>query len=122
MAKGWERRPDDHCRARRHDSHVPADLWSIYARTSYLGRSDGLLRAEGQRRCAKFARATHVKTFGFNPDGTPIDVDAETPVCLLQQAGYSGTWGVESVPRDGDEIGGVRKTIELIRRLVGGPR
>jgi sugar phosphate isomerase/epimerase len=80
------------------------------------------LRAEGQRRCAKFARATHVKTFGFNLDGTPIDVDVETPVCLLQQAGYSGTWGVESVPRDGDEIGGARKTIELIRRLVGGPR
>jgi len=76
------------------------------------------LRAEGQRRCAKFARATHVKTFGFNPDGTPIDVDAETPVCMLQQAGYSGTWGVESVPRDGDEMSGVRKTIELIRRLV----
>jgi sugar phosphate isomerase/epimerase len=76
------------------------------------------LRAEGQRRCAKFARATHVKTFGFASDGAPIDVDAETPVRLLLQAGYSGTWGVESVPRDGDEMGGARKTIELIRRLA----
>jgi sugar phosphate isomerase/epimerase len=79
------------------------------------------LRAEGQRRCARFARATHVKTFGFDARGTPIDVDVNTPVCLLQQAGYSGTWGVESVPRDGDEIAGVRKTIDLIRRLVTSP-
>jgi sugar phosphate isomerase/epimerase len=77
------------------------------------------LRAEGQRRCAKYARATHVKTFGFDGSGNAIDVDAATPVRLLQQAGYHGTWGVESVPRDGDEIGGARKTIELIHRLVG---
>jgi len=77
------------------------------------------LRAEGQRRCAKYARATHVKTFGFDSSGNPIDVDAATPVRLLQRAGYRGTWGVESVPRDGDEIGGARKTIELIHRLVG---
>ena len=76
------------------------------------------LRAEGQRRCAKYARATHVKTFGFHPDGSPIDADVQTPIRLLLQAGYDGTWGVESVPRDGDEIGGARKTIELIRSLV----
>jgi sugar phosphate isomerase/epimerase len=76
------------------------------------------LRAEGQRRCARFARATHVKTFGFNADGTPIDVDVEMPVRLLLEAGYSGTWGVESVPRNGDEIGAARQTIDLIRRLV----
>jgi sugar phosphate isomerase/epimerase len=79
------------------------------------------LRAEGQRRCAKYARATHVKTFGFDAEGDPIDVDVETPVRLLQQAGYTGTWGVESVPRDGDEIGGARKTIDLIYRLVAAP-
>ncbi len=78
-------------------------------------------RAEGQRRCARFARATHVKTFGFDASGNPLEVDAETPIRLLQQAGYSGTWGVESVPRDGDEIAGVRQTIDLIRRLVTSP-
>jgi sugar phosphate isomerase/epimerase len=80
------------------------------------------LRAEGQRRCAKFARATHVKTFGFDREGNPIEVDVETPVCLLQQAGYSGTWGIESVPRDGNEIEGARKTVQLIRRLTGSSR
>jgi sugar phosphate isomerase/epimerase len=76
------------------------------------------LREEGWRRCAKYARATHVKTFDFDGQGNPIDTDVETPVRLLQQAGYCGTWGIESVPSDGDEIGAARKTIELIRRLT----
>ena len=35
---------------------------------------------------------------------------------LLKESGYNGCWGVESVPGDGDEIEGARKTIALIRR------
>ena len=76
------------------------------------------LREEGWRRCAKYARATHVKTFDFDAGGNPVDVDVATPLRLLRHAGYSGTWGIESVPTDGDEIGAARKTIDLIRRLT----
>ena len=76
------------------------------------------LREQAWRRCAKYARATHVKTFDFDAGGNPLDTDVETPIRLLRQEGYSGTWGIESVPTDGDEIGAARKTIDLIRRLT----
>jgi hypothetical protein len=39
-------------------------------------------------------------------------------VRLLQNAGYTGAWGIESVPEDGDEIAGCRKTIALLKKLV----
>jgi hypothetical protein len=38
---------------------------------------------------------------------------------LLLDAGYAGCWGVESVPKDGNEIEAARKTIALIKRALG---
>jgi sugar phosphate isomerase/epimerase len=75
-------------------------------------------QGEGWLRCAKYARATHFKTFYFAPDGTELTVNLANAVQLLKQHGYEGCWGIESVPREIDEIAGVEKTIALLRKLV----
>jgi sugar phosphate isomerase/epimerase len=79
------------------------------------------LRAEGRRKCAKFATITHLKTFAFDAAGneTTAEEDAAGALKILKDAGYKGCWGVESVPKDGDEIAGARKTIALIRKIAG---
>lgn len=77
------------------------------------------LRDEGRRKCAKYARASHIKTLNWDGD-KEVGENAEEAIKILQDAGYRGAWGIESVPKDGDEYAGCRKTIELIRRCVGG--
>ncbi len=76
------------------------------------------MQQEGWERCAKYATATHVKTFAFDEGGNEPSVDIPAAIRLLVETGYDGVWGVESVPKDGDEIAGARKTIELIRRTL----
>jgi sugar phosphate isomerase/epimerase len=76
-------------------------------------------RDDGRRMCAPYARALHIKTFEFDAEGNETsDEDVPAAVKYLLDAGYKGPWGVESVPKDGDEIGAARKTIALLRRLV----
>jgi sugar phosphate isomerase/epimerase len=79
--------------------------------------------AEGQQQIgwqmtAQYARATHVKTFQFDGAGNDPTVDLQHAIHLLQAAGYDGAWGVESTPRELDEVEAVRKTIALLQRLV----
>ncbi len=78
------------------------------------------LREEGRKKCAKYARATHVKALRWEGD-EEIGEDVEEAIQLLLDSGYKGAWGIESVPPDGgdDEITAARKTIELIRRCTG---
>lgn len=73
---------------------------------------------QGWQMCAKYARAMHLKTFAFDEAGRETTVDAARAIELLQQANYQGTWGIESVPNDGDELGAARQTITLIKQLV----
>lgn len=68
--------------------------------------------------CAKYAKATHIKTFAFTDDGEELTCNVRGFVNLLQNSGYSGVWGIESVPYDGDEMGAARKTISLIKKYV----
>ncbi len=75
-------------------------------------------QAEGWLKCAKYAKLTHIKTFYFTEDGQELTQNVPAFCKLLLDHGYDGSWGVESVPADGDEIEGARKTIELIRRSV----
>ena len=74
---------------------------------------------EGWSRFAGRADAIHVKTFVFDAEGDETTVDLAPFFAALGSAGFDGWWGVESVPRDGDEIAGARRTIELIRRHAG---
>lgn len=77
------------------------------------------LRDEGRQRCAKFATATHIKTFEWDAHGNETSGEnVEAAIQLLQDAGYRGTWGIESVPNDGNELTGAQNTIALIRRTV----
>jgi sugar phosphate isomerase/epimerase len=75
-------------------------------------------RAEGRAKCAKYADALHIKTFEFDAVGNETTADLDGVFKLLKQTGYKGAWGIESVPKDGDEYAGVKKTIALIKRNV----
>jgi len=74
------------------------------------------LQAEGWRRCAARAALVHVKTFAFDRAGEESSIDLRPAFAALRAAAFQGTWCVESVPRDGDEVGAARQTIALIRR------
>jgi sugar phosphate isomerase/epimerase len=77
-------------------------------------------REDAWRRCAPYATATHIKTFGWDEAGNEVgDADAVSAIQVLKGSGYGGAWGIESVPRDGEEIDGARRTVDLIRRHAG---
>ncbi len=76
------------------------------------------VREKAWHLCAGRASATHVKTFKFDEDGHHIGEDVELAIRLVVASAYKGVWGVESVPEDGNEIEGARKTIELIQKTV----
>ena len=77
------------------------------------------LRETGWTRCARYARATHLKTYAFDAEGNETTVDIPRAIRILQEAGYQGSWGIESVPREGDEIEAARKSVALVRRVLG---
>jgi hypothetical protein len=77
------------------------------------------MREKGWHTCARYAGATHVKTFSFDEDGYESSADIPRAMRILMDAGYDGCWGIESCPHDGDEYEGVRKTIALVRRVLG---
>jgi sugar phosphate isomerase/epimerase len=68
--------------------------------------------------CAPYARSVHIKAFEFDAAGNDPTVDIPRVVRILVEAGYKNCWGIESVPRDGDEYGAVKKTMALIQRSV----
>jgi len=77
------------------------------------------LRETGWTRCARYARSTHLKTYAFDAEGNETTVDIPRAIHILQEAGYQGSWGIESVPRQGDEIEAARKSVALLRRVLG---
>ena len=77
------------------------------------------LRETGWTRCARYARATHLKTYAFDNEGNETTVDIPRAMRILQEAGYQGSWGIESVPRQGDEYEAAKKSIALVRRVLG---
>jgi sugar phosphate isomerase/epimerase len=74
---------------------------------------------EGWERCAKYAAETHVKTFAFDQNGWDPTVDLKKAIKILVDNGYNGVWGIESCPRDGNEMEGARKTVQLIKMALG---
>jgi sugar phosphate isomerase/epimerase len=77
------------------------------------------MRETGWTRCARYARATHLKTYAFDAEGNETTVDIPRAIRLLQEAGYQGSWGIESVPREGDEVEAAKKSVALVRRVLG---
>ena len=76
------------------------------------------LRETGWELTARYARATHLKTYTFDAEGNETTVDIPRAMRTLQEAGYQGSWGIESVPRQGDEIEAAKKSIALVRRVL----
>jgi len=77
------------------------------------------LRETGWTRCARYARATHLKTYAFDSEGNETTVDIPRAIRILQESGYQGSWGIESVPRQGDEYEAAKKSVALVRRVLG---
>jgi sugar phosphate isomerase/epimerase len=77
------------------------------------------MRETGWTRCARYARATHLKMFAFDDEGNETTVDIPRAMRILQEAGYQGSWGIESVPRQEDEFETAKKSIALVRRVLG---
>ncbi|HLF75222.1 MAG TPA: TIM barrel protein [Anaerolineales bacterium] len=77
------------------------------------------MRETGWTQCARYARATHLKTFAFDAEGNETTVDIPRAIRILQEAGYQGCWGIESVPRQGDEVEAAQKSVALVRRVLG---
>jgi len=76
------------------------------------------MQHKGWEMCAPYARLTHIKTFEFDESGNEPSVDIPRAMRHLIDAGYTGAWGIESCPRDGDEMEGARKTVALIKRVL----
>ena len=76
------------------------------------------MRERGWEMCAQYARSTHFKTFKFDENGNDPTVDSAYAIRLLLDSGYTGCWGIESVPEDGDEYGAVEKTAAMIKRTL----
>ncbi|HEY3475936.1 MAG TPA: TIM barrel protein [Anaerolineales bacterium] len=76
-------------------------------------------REAGWTQCARYARATHLKMYAFDAEGNETTVDIPRAMRILQEAGYRGSWGIESVPRQGDEYEAAQKSIALVRRVLG---
>jgi sugar phosphate isomerase/epimerase len=72
----------------------------------------------GWELCPKYARSVHIKTFEFDDAGNDPTVDIPRVIKLLIETGYNGVWGIESVPRNGDEYGAVKQTMALIERSI----
>lgn len=47
---------------------------------------------------AKYATATHFKTFRFDEHGHDPDQDIPKVIGLLKAAGYNGCWGIKKLP------------------------
>ena len=77
------------------------------------------MRETGWAQCARYARATHLKTYAFDAEGNETTVDIPRAMRILQEAGYQGSWGIESVPREGDEYEAAKKSVALVRRVLG---
>ena len=77
------------------------------------------MRERGWEVGAPYARATHLKTFAFDARGNETTVDIPRAMRMLQEAGYRGAWGIESVPREGDEYEAAEKSIALVHRVLG---
>lgn len=76
-------------------------------------------KVEGRERFSARADALHIKTLNWDEDGNEVGEDLPTAIRLMKEAGYSGAWGIESTPREGDEFECCAKSIALIKRLVG---
>ena len=64
------------------------------------------------------ARIVHAKTLDFDADGKMSVYDIARCIDIVKEAGFSGHYSVEFEGK-GDQLDGVRRSVDLIRTLVG---
>lgn len=73
-------------------------------------------QTEGWLKCAPYAKATHIKTFAFTASGEELTTNIQGFCDLMKAHGFTGPWGVESCPVDGDEMTAARLSMALLRK------
>lgn len=71
-------------------------------------------RLEGLRVISQYAFLAHAKTYDFLPNGEFTAFDFEACMRVLRESGFDGVLSVEFEGK-GDQVFGVKKSIELIR-------
>jgi len=64
-----------------------------------------------------FAKAVSAKTHDFDADGNEIHTDYKKMLQIVKSAGYTGYIGIEYEGSELDEVTGIQKTIDLMRRV-----
>jgi sugar phosphate isomerase/epimerase len=75
-------------------------------------------REEGWQVGVPRAKDVHIDIFKTQEDPQTLEEDLTRLIKMLVKAGYSGCWGIESLPSDGDEYGGIRKSMAFIEKAV----
>ena len=75
-------------------------------------------QAKGWELTSKFARSVHIKARPADEQGNPPEVYLPKVIRLLVQAGYKGAWGVESVPKEGDEYTHLKWVFGIITQTL----
>jgi len=75
-------------------------------------------QAKGWELTSKFARAVHIKARPADEQGNPPEVYLPKVIRILVQAGYKGAWGVESVPKEGDEYNHLKWVFGIITQTL----
>ena len=74
-------------------------------------------RYKGVKELMPYAKAVSAKTHEFNRKGDEIHTDYKKMLKIVKDAGYSGYIGVEYEGNQLDEYTGIKKTIELMKRV-----
>jgi len=120
-AKGLEVIVENHWGPTRHPENVVKVLEAVEGLGLLFDTNNWIPEKQelGWELCAQYASLTHIKTFSFDEQGNDPSVNLSKAFRLLKETGYSGAWGIESVPHDGDERGAAVKTLALIKRELG---
>ncbi len=119
-AVGLELLIENHWGPSRH-AHNLVKLFEAVPRVGLLFDTNNFppdVREAAWATCAKYTKSVHIKTFEFDEHGNDPTMDFPKVIRLLAETGYQGAWGIESVPRDGDEYGAIVKTKALITRVL----
>jgi len=81
------------------------------------GNFSSQIRYEAVKRVAPFAVHVHAKTYNFDEGGNETLIDYKRVMSILRETGYHGFLSIEYEGL-GDETQGVKKSYELLKRLL----
>jgi sugar phosphate isomerase/epimerase len=73
---------------------------------------------EGWQKCARYARAVHIKTQDFDGTNATSSAEIANVIKVLMDAGYDNCWTVESYATKIDEYEAVKNTLAVIKRTL----